>query len=137
MTVGLLHSLRMNDDLNEFASQIGYTVEERDGVWLISRGRPGSQKPVQSFRETNSVRDWLEERARSAVWNLDVEDPAVTVRNPNGSGVTTTVEITDTENPDAGAVMVNGGVCSSLPSGEISSFYVLTDEPPAIGFWYR
>ncbi|MEE2058275.1 hypothetical protein [Rhodococcus artemisiae] len=127
----------MNDDLNEFATRIGYTVNQKDGVWLISRGRPGSQKLVESFLDSESVREWLEERARSAVWNLDMEDPAVTVRNPNGSGVAITVEITDAENPDAGAVMVDGGVGSDFPSGEISSFFVRTEEPPAIGFWYR
>ncbi|UQB71239.1 hypothetical protein KI427_16600 [Rhodococcus ruber] len=127
----------MKDDLNEFATRIGYTVDKKDGVWLISRGRPGSQKLVESFREPESVRDWLEERARSAVWNLDMDDPAISVRNPNGSGVTTTVEITDAKNPEAGAVVVSGGVGGSYPDGEISSLFVQTDEPPTIGFWYR
>ncbi|MFG1785692.1 hypothetical protein ACGFIU_24935 [Rhodococcus oryzae] len=133
----LLRVSDMNDGLNEFATQIGYTVNEKEGVWRVSRGRPGSQKLVQAFPNIETAKGWLEERAQRVVWNLDLEDPAISVRNPNGTGITTVVEITDQAMPDIGPLTISGGVCASLPSGEISSFYVQTTEPPALGFWYR
>lgn len=127
----------MNDDLNELAARIGYTINEKGGVWRISRGRPGSEKLVEALGDAAAAKKWLDRRAQSGVWHLDMEDPAITVRNPNGTGVTTVVEITDQAMAEAGPMTLSGGVCSSLPSGEISSFYVMTGEPPAIGSWYR
>ncbi|MFW0787633.1 hypothetical protein AAFP35_24320 [Gordonia sp. CPCC 206044] len=123
------------DELNTIANPLGHSVTH-DGKFFRVRptGAVESHNCLCVSATAEEVVQYLRQRASNQVWNLDMQDPETNVQ-PVHEGINAAVRITNTATGQA--KIVDGGVCGESRRGIVSSFYVRTDAPPAIGRWYR
>lgn len=123
--------------MDDLARSIGHAISVIDDIWMVTRGTTKHHRTVFSSGDLGEVYEYLKWREQSNWWQLDIDDPTINVAHPRGSGITTTVILTDLTNPDADPIEVHGGVGGDAVSGRIFSVMVREGQVPEIGFWYK